>query len=310
MPEISRYSSSASSSPGSVTPGLDPVHHQVGRDPGLPGSEHLPAHPFDTHPERVQLLRGNLLKGLLRDDQASANRPLHDPGGDVDVDAEPVATDALGPAGVDSGTNPGRKAVDLNGFHGVAGRDRGTQRGARIAKNHHHSVTHALDDVTTGVQQWRFGDLSDPTQQPQGRLVARLQRPVREAHQIGEHDRHLGVGRPSGHPFGERLPQLQGGQAHLPGRRVALQQAVRGAGGGLRAAIPGRRQRVTEVGVTGQHTAGATDEPDDIGVAVGGPKPTRDPRRGAVGTSLRPLDRIDVLHPASLGGSDPEHILA
>ena len=64
------------------------------------------------------------------------------------------------------------------------------------------------------------------------------QRPGREAHQVGEDQRHLAVGGPARDPFGQCLPDLQCPQADFPRRGVAVQQPVGGAGRGAWPAIP------------------------------------------------------------------------
>ena len=134
------------------------------------------------------------------------------------------------------------------------------------------------------------------------------------------------------HAFGQRLPDLQAGQAHLPRRGVTIQQPIGGAGGGPRPTDAVRRQRIPEVRVAGQRAASAFDEGDDSGTVVGALQPPKGScgadapgawlgRTGPRGALLLPagldspvasllpaesfLERFDI-HNATLGGHSNE----
>ena len=138
----------------------------------------------------------------------------------------------------------------------------------------------------------------DPAQQLQGGVVAGPQRPGREADQIGEHDGRLGIGRAPRQPLGQGLPHLQAGEAHLARRGVTVgKQPVGRARSGARTALTGRRQRVAEVGIAGQRAAGATDERDQAGTAIGVLEPCADSAARGVRTGDLTGLRALGIHP-------------
>ena len=207
--------------PLGITPGLEPVHRQVGRHAGLARRENLPSNPLDRRRPSTPVPRGIPSRSSRRR-SVRPGGPIHDPGGDVDVDAEPVTADPLRSSGVDTGAHAGRIALAPRRFSLPHGR-RSWRRSAP------GSGKTTIMPSPMRLTMWppacsrRLGDLSDPAQQPQRRLVPGLQRPVREADQVGEHERHLGVGGTARHPFGEGLPELQSGQTHLPSHQPQSQ---------------------------------------------------------------------------------------
>ena len=212
-----------------------------------------------------------------RHHQLAPGRPLHHPRGDVHVDAQPVRTDPLRPAGVDADPHPRRVAVHVKGFHRFPSLDRGGNRRRRLGEHRHDAVAHSLDDLAARLQQRRLDDLRDAAKEFERGVVARTQRPRREAHQVGEDDRRLPVGGLAGHPLGQRLPHLQSAQADFARGGLAMQQSIGGACGGAGTADAGRRQRIAELGITGQRASGAAQEGDDGRAVVGALQPRHGP---------------------------------
>ena len=63
-----------------------------------------------------------------RHHQLTPGRPVHHPRGDIHIDAQPVRTDPLRPAGVDPDPHPRRVTVHVKGFHRFPSLDRGGNR--------------------------------------------------------------------------------------------------------------------------------------------------------------------------------------
>ena len=91
------------------------VHgHVLGHPAGLAG-EHLPARAFGDDAEFVEVGVFDQLEGGTGNHDAAADSTLHHPGGDIDVDAEPVVgPQPLRPAGVHTESDP-RRLVDWLG---------------------------------------------------------------------------------------------------------------------------------------------------------------------------------------------------
>ena len=118
----------------------------------------------------------------------------------------------------------------------------------------HHAVAETLDQPALASARSR------PRRPPRRRaaassaaLVAGLQRPGREADQVGEQQRHLPVAAPAAGGLGQRLPQLQPGQADLLDQALGLgaQRRARRAPIDLDRRSAGGRQRVAELLVPG-----------------------------------------------------------
>ena len=97
---------------------------------------------------------------------------------------------------------------------------------------------------------------SDLPQQVHGLLVAGVERPVREADQVGEQDGHLPLAAAAALGLGERLPHLERAEAELADRARPLVRQVHDAlPEELRRLVAGHRQRVAVALVARQQAA-------------------------------------------------------
>ncbi|CNV75156.1 Uncharacterised protein [Mycobacterium tuberculosis] len=186
---------------------------------------------------------------------------FHNPGGDVDVDAEPVGGQPLRPAGVDTDPHSRCIALHFKRLHSILGDEHGSQRDGRIAEHRHDPVAQPFDDVPAGVQEGGFDSPGHLPQQREGGIVTSVQRPRGKADQVGEHQRHLRVCRPAGNGLGQRLPHLQHTQADLARGRIAIpQQPIGSSSRGTWTTLTRGGQRVAEFRIARQQAARPVDE--------------------------------------------------
>ena len=142
------------------------------------------------HPLRVQPCGGR-----ARHEQLVGVGEVDQPGGDVDVDAEPVAADGAGTAGVQAGPQPRPVPGDLDArrsrVRGLVQRRRrpAAGRGRRPSARRPSASRPGRGRRAAAARSAR----RDLAQQPQRGLVAGAQRPVGEADEVGEQQRHLAV---------------------------------------------------------------------------------------------------------------------
>ena len=177
---------------------------------------------------------------------------------------------------MDPHPHPRLVAVDIDRFHRSLGLQHRTDRDEWVSEHRHDPVTHPLDDVAAGVQQWRFDRPRHSPQELERGVVAGVQRPGGEAHEVGENDGDLLVCRTPGHRLGQGLPDLQRTETDLPRRATAFtQQAAGGPGCSARATLAGRRQWVAEIGVARQKPARTPDQSDHTRALIGAAQPLR-----------------------------------
>ena len=170
-------------------------------------------------------------------------------------------------------------------------------RPARLLEHGHETVAHALDDAAIVRVNGGADELIDAAQQLQRERVPRLERPLREVDEIGEHDRHLAVAVAAALRLREPLPQLQGAKAQLahharalgPHRRELPGEQIRRAG---------RRERIAEAAVARQPLPRAPRRGEQRRVGVQAPGGCRQARDSALARAhvrarrrVRPVQR-------------------
>ena len=145
--------------------------------------------------------------------------------GDIDVDAEVVASDLARAAQMNAGSKSWHVAIDLDRGRTLA-RDEGRLCGARgVPEDGHQAVAESLDDLATPFDDRRLDRLAHGAQQFDRRLVAGFQCPAREADDVGEQNRDVNFSAPAALGLADPLPQLERRQPKLSqhARRVAPQ---------------------------------------------------------------------------------------
>ena len=146
-------------------------------------------------------------------------------------------------------------AVDLEQAHAVTGLVRGRDCGSGVREDRHQAVAHALHDLAVAPADRGLLLRADLAQQVERGLVARLQRPVREVHEVGEQDRDVGVAAPAPLGLGQRLPELQGAEPELPHQRPLRVRLGHPAGQQVRRLVSGGGQGIPQLVVAGQQLA-------------------------------------------------------
>ena len=156
---------------------------------------------FGDDAQRVQLALRYQIQRRARDHDPTFGGAFHNASGDVDVDTEPVRGRSA--AAGRCGCRPASAACSrpprpiFSAFSAASTARRAT---VGLRNTAMMPVAHPLDDVPAGVEQRRLDGPRHLAQQREGRVVAGLQRPRREADQVGEDQRHLGIRRPPRQP--------------------------------------------------------------------------------------------------------------
>jgi hypothetical protein len=167
-------------------------------------------------------VRVELEQDAVGDEDLAGLGGVAEAGRDVDVDAEVVAADLARAAEVDAGAQPGAEAFDLDRGDPFLSDKAGLDRAAGIPKRRHQPVAEALDDLALALGHRRLDRRRHLPQQPQRRLVARLQRPAREADQVGEQDCDVDLTATAVLGLRQPLPPLQRRQPELAEHAVLL----------------------------------------------------------------------------------------
>ena len=142
-----------------------------------------------------------------------------------------------------------------------------------VTEDGHHPVAEPLDDLAPMRGHRRLDRPGDLAQQLERDVVAGLQRPVREAHEVGEHDRQPIVAELAAGAVRDHLPHLQGREPGLLEDPRPLRGRLAEPPGDQRPRVrAGGGQRVAVAAVAREQLAGELQRSHQAGLepALGG----------------------------------------
>jgi hypothetical protein len=128
---------------------------------------------------------------------------------DVHVDAEVVSPNFARAPEVDTGAQPRMVTVNVHQCHTITRIERGLSRASCVAEDRHQTVAEPLHHLSPSCQDRRLDRLADFAEEPNGELVSGVQRPLGEAHEVGEQDRDINFASTSTLSLREPLPALK-----------------------------------------------------------------------------------------------------
>jgi hypothetical protein len=157
--------------------------------------------------ERPQRMVGN--EDLLRP------RGLGQARSDVHVDAEVVPPNLAGAPEVDPGAQLRTVTVNVHQCHTITRIKRRFGCARCVAEDRHETVAEPLHHLPSPCQDRRLDRLAHFAEESDGELVSGLQRPLGEAHKVGEEHRDINFASTSTLSLREPLPALKNRGAKL-----------------------------------------------------------------------------------------------
>jgi len=118
---------------------------------------------------------------------------------------------------VDTGAQLRTVTGDVEQCHTIASVERCLGRAGCVAEDRHQAVAEPLHHLASSRQDRRLDRFPHFAEESDGELVSRFQRPLGEAHEVREEDRHVHFAPTSTLCLGKSLPALKNRGAQLTG---------------------------------------------------------------------------------------------
>jgi hypothetical protein len=135
---------------------------------------------------------------------------------DVYVDAEVVPPNLAGAPEVDPGAQLRTVTVNVHQCHTITRIKRRFGCARCVAEDRHETVAEPLHHLPSPCQDRRLDRLAHFAEESDGELVSGLQRPLGEAHEVGEEHHDINFASASTLSLGEPLPALKNRGPKLP----------------------------------------------------------------------------------------------
>jgi hypothetical protein len=152
---------------------------------------------------------------MVRNEDLVRLRGLRQARSDVHVDAEVVPPNLAGAPEVDTGAQLRTVTVKVHQCHTITRIKRRLSCARCVAEDCHETVAEPLHYLPSSCQDRRLGRLAHFAEEFDGELVSGVQRPLGEAHEVGEEDRDINFASTSTLSLREPLPALKNGGPKL-----------------------------------------------------------------------------------------------